>query len=75
MKSFVAISALWVRYVEEFTEHDSFPDCCAIGFMRNSNTFAFVFCFEDEIEIKKSANFDFQFFGRYLLEHELMLEL
>ena len=40
--------------------------------MRNSNTFAFVFCFEDDQRFRKSDNFDFRFFGRYLLEHELM---
>jgi hypothetical protein len=40
--------------------------------MRNLKTFAFVFCFDESIRIKKSENFDFRYFGRYLLEHELM---
>ena len=66
-----SISTLWVRYVEEFCENE-FPECCAIGYMRNSNTFAFVFCFEEDTVVKKSKNFDFRYFGRYLLEHELM---
>ncbi|CAG5099526.1 Oidioi.mRNA.OKI2018_I69.XSR.g16566.t1.cds [Oikopleura dioica] len=69
-----SISTLWVRLVQEFTEEDKFPECSGIGFMRNSSSFAFVFCFKDEYSTgnHRRDQFDFQYFGKYLLEHELM---
>ena len=51
------ISTLWARYVEEFTEQNLFPECCGIGFMRNSSHFAFVFCFEQDYNFKIESSF------------------
>ena len=51
------ISTLWARYVEEFTEQNLFPECCGIGFMRNSSHFAFVFCFEQDYNFKIESPF------------------
>lgn len=67
------ISTLWARYVEEYTEQDLFPECCGIGFMRNSRHFAFVFCFHPAYDFPNAKDpltkdsFDFRYFGRYLL--------